>query len=45
MNIGLIDSDIWVQDVTDLMERIRILMEQDMRPYIMRHENHKKVHL
>lgn len=36
------DDDFWVKDLYELFQRIEILMEYGMLPYIMRHENYNK---
>jgi hypothetical protein len=35
------DLKFWVQDVIDLLERVRLLMMQGARPYVMRYVKHK----
>lgn len=35
------DLDFWVQDIVDLFKRIRILMEHQCLPYVMRYQDYK----
>ena len=37
---GIYDEEFWKQDLIDTFERIKILMEQQCLPYIMRHKDH-----
>lgn len=39
--VGQYNQDFWTQDIADLFERIKILMNYNCLPYIMRHENYK----
>lgn len=39
---GKYDDAFWKQDLLDLMERIKILMEYGCLPYVMRHKNFEK---
>ena len=38
-NPGVYDEDFWVKDITDLFERIKILMSYGCLPYIMRYKD------
>ena len=36
------DYDFWMNDIFDLVKRIKILFESNCQPYVMKHENYKK---
>lgn len=36
------NEDFWKQDIIDVFERVKILMQYKCLPYIMRHENYEK---
>lgn len=40
-NIGAYDEEFWVQDITDLFERIRILISYGCLPYVMRYKDYE----
>lgn len=39
-NIGMYNEEFWVKDITDLFERIKILMEYGCLPYVMRYKDY-----